>query len=355
MDDSATHPIISVLPSDIPVSTGMPDVVPTKRDTAADRPITADRATAAGEASERAKKQSSRPNEPMIVFAYACLRRELESLVAHKPSPNAAASPEEVHQSRIAMRRMRVALRLFRRMLPHKAKHFRKELRSFARALGDVRDLDVHADNFRAYTQALGAENVAELGGYELHLRRERVEARDRLSAVFGDEGYGTLLASLASFIEDEPRAGALRRWRSFKVSDGVDKYLKKSLKRVRKLGRKVGKEAHSSDLHRLRIRAKRLRYEIEFFAEAYPSLKRAAREAKALQELLGEHQDACAAIERLRAYARALRKHGATPMPPALTRLVASEKEKANVVRERFGAAWSRFERSVAHGRLAA
>jgi CHAD domain-containing protein len=339
MDDSATHPILSVLPSDIPVSAGTPGSAP------------ADVAAAPQQDPRDAKK--SRPSEPMIVFAYACLRRELASLVAHKPSQGATPSPEEVHQSRIAMRRMRVALRLFRRMLPRHAKEFSKDLRSFARALGDVRDLDVHADNFRSYTQALGAENTAELSGYELHLRRERAEARTNLAEVFADDGYGSLLASIAAFLDGAPSAGATRRWRSFKVSDGVDKYLKRSLKRVRKLGRKVGAEAHASDLHRLRIRAKRLRYEIEFFAEAYPSLKRAAREAKALQELLGEHQDACAAIERLRAYARALRKHGGTPMPPALTRLVASEKNKSRDVRQRFAAEWARFERSVAHGPL--
>jgi CHAD domain-containing protein len=337
MDDSATHPIISVLPSDVPVSAGTPESASVA---AEDAPST---------------KKSSRPSQPMIVFAYACLRRELASLLTHKPSQNAIPTPEEVHQSRIAMRRMRVALRLFRRMLPRRAKEFRKDLRSFARALGEVRDLDVHADHFRAYTQALGPDNSAELSGYELHLRRERAEARNRLGETFADDGYGTLLASIAALLEGAPGVGAMRRWRSFKVSDGVDKYLKKSLKRVRKLGRKVGAEAHASDLHRLRIRAKRLRYEIEFFAEAYPSLKRAAREAKALQELLGEHQDACAAIERLRAYARALRKHGGTPMPPALTRFVASEKNRVRDVRQRFAAEWTRFERSVASRPLSA
>jgi CHAD domain-containing protein len=342
MDDSATHPIISVLPSDAPVSAGTSDSAPVGAEKAARQEA-------------RDIKKSSRPSEPMIVFAYACLRRELAALVAHKPVAHATPSPEEVHQSRIAMRRMRVALRLFRRMLPRHAKEFRKDLRSFARALGEVRDLDVHADNFRAYTQALGPENSTELSGYELHLRRERAEARNRLNEVFADDSYSSLLSAIGAFLENAPGPGAMRRWRSFKVSDGVDKYLRKSLKRVRKLGRKIGAEAHASELHRLRIRSKRLRYEIEFFAEAYPSLKRAAREAKGLQELLGEHQDACAAIERLRAYARALRKHGGTPMPPALTRLVASEKDKARDARKRFAAEWARFERSVASGPLSA
>ncbi len=221
----------------------------------------------------------------MTVFAYECSRRELKELAARRPVDDKPPSTEDVHRMRIAMRRLRVALRLFRRMLPREAKEFRKGLRAFARALSDTRDLDVHADVFRTYAQAVPAESLGDLGGYELHLRRERTEARAKMIERFSDDRYDELLDP-ASLLEDAPSPGAARRWHSFKVSDGVDKYLKKSVKRVLKLGRKVGDEAHAKDLHRLRIRAKRLRYELEFFALAYKSLDKAALEAKALQDL---------------------------------------------------------------------
>jgi CHAD domain-containing protein len=239
-------------------------------------------------------------------------------------------------------------------MLPRQAKEFRKGLRAFARALGDTRDLDVHADVFRTYAQTVPAESLADLGGYELQLRRERTEARARMVERFSDDRYDELLDSFHDLLEDAPSPGAVRRWRSFKVSDGVDKYLKKSVKRMLKLGRKVGDEAHAKDLHRLRIRAKRLRYELEFFAFAYKSLDKAALEAKALQDLLGEHQDACTASQRLERYARTLRKHAGAPMPAALDRLAQAERQRARDVRQAFPAEWRRFERSVARGRIA-
>jgi len=213
----------------------------------------------------------------------------------------------------------------------------------------------VHADCFKAYAQTVVPERLNELAGYEMHLRRERLEARNHLSEIYSDERYGTLLTSFAAFLEDTPSAGAMRRWRSFKVSDGVDKYLRRSLKRVLKLGRKVSAEAHAKELHRLRIRAKRFRYELEFFVSAYPSLHKAAVEAKALQDLLGAHQDAYTAIERINKYARALRKHGGARMPVALGQLIQSERQKAREARRTFGPEWSRFERSVTRGRLAA
>jgi CHAD domain-containing protein len=306
------------------------------------------------EAGAASEKKRSRPSDPMIVFAYDCLRREFKELASRRPVDSSPPSSDDVHRMRIAMRRLRVALRLFRRMLPREAKEFHKDLRAFARALGETRDLDVHADAFHSYAQTVPAENLTELGGYELHLRRERAEARTRMSEQFSGNGYDELLASFDALLEDAPSAGAERRWRSFKVSDGVDKYLKKSLKRVLKLGRNVGDEAHAKDLHRLRIRAKRLRYEVEFFAFAYKSLDKAALEAKALQDLLGAHQDACTASERLGRYARWLRKHGGGAMPVPLDRLAEAQRQKAREVRQAFPAEWHRFERSVARGRIA-
>src|SRR5262245_50429545 len=139
----------------------------------------------------------------MISFAYACLRRELDSLLAHRPRPGELPPPEDIHQLRIATRRLRTALRLFRHLLPAKqAESLRKELRWFARALGDVRDLDVYAENFRAYAQTLPPEQLPELGGYELHLRRARAEARNELGALVADERYTALLASLEPLLD---------------------------------------------------------------------------------------------------------------------------------------------------------
>jgi CHAD domain-containing protein len=361
MDDSAQsiisslHEVPSVKTLPVSAAESSPPSAPPNTETqpAAPRNSTA---RAAESTAEEAPKETRRirPSDPMIVFAYECLRREFKDLAARRPVDDRPPTTDDVHRMRIAMRRLRVALRLFRRMLPREAKEFRKGLRAFARALSDTRDLDVHADVFRSYAQTVPAESLADLGGYELHLRRERTEARARMVERFSDDRYDELLDSFGALLEDAPSPGAVRRWHTFKVSDGVDKYLKKSLKRVLKLGRKVGDEAHAKDLHRLRIRAKRLRYELEFFACAYKSLDKAALEAKALQDLLGEHQDACTASQRLQRYARSLRKHTRAPMPAALDRLAEAERQRARDVRLAFPAEWRRFERSVARGRIA-
>jgi CHAD domain-containing protein len=334
MDDSAVQPIISSQNDVLPVAAGA------SSDAAPQMPVT---------------EKLLKPRDPMIVFAYDCLRREFEALIARQPASESAPTPEDVHQMRIATRRLRVALRLFRRMLPHEAKAFRGDFSRFARALGEVRDLDVYSDNFRAYAQAVAPENLDELGGYELHLRRERSEARNKLTALFGDERHAQLLQVFGEFLDGAPAPAAVRRWRSFKVADGVDKYLKRSLKRVLKLGRKIGSEARAKDLHRLRIRTKRFRYELEFFVAVYPSLGKVAKATKVLQDLLGVHQDACTATARLETYARSLRKRGSKTMPAGLGTLVGSQQQQAREVRDKFGPEWRTFEHAVARGKLAA
>jgi CHAD domain-containing protein len=245
----------------------------------------------------------------MIALAYRCLQRDYRALLEHRPQRGVAPSTNDVHQIRIATRRLRVALRLFGAMLPPRsAQRLARELRWLARGLSDVRDLDVHNKVLRAHIRAVAVDGNDGLGGYELTLQRERAAARDKLHELFTSKRYEELIESLGKLLDGTPSAGALRRWRKFTIRDGAAKYLRRSRKRVLQLGRKVDEKTGAEELHRLRIRAKRLRYALEFFAEAYPDFVPAARATKELQDVLGEHQDARTARRRVLSYARTLR-----------------------------------------------
>ena len=98
------------------------------------------------------------PDEPFLLLAYATLERELSAFTAARPYQVSAPTPHEIHQLRVGARRLRVALRVFRRLLPSTAaKRLRDDLRWFARALAEVRDLDVYTANFHAYAQRIPA------------------------------------------------------------------------------------------------------------------------------------------------------------------------------------------------------
>src|SRR3970040_1177120 len=72
--------------------------------------------------------RASDKSDPMIVFAYACLRGEFASLLQHRPSPDEVPSPDDIHRMRIAARRLRVALRLFKDILRGEAAQLAEEL-----------------------------------------------------------------------------------------------------------------------------------------------------------------------------------------------------------------------------------
>ena len=285
------------------------------------------------------------PDSPMIALAYRCLRHEYRSLIERQPAHGTPSTPEDVHQSRIATRRLRVALRLFGALLPPRAvARLGKELRWLARALGAVRDLDVHSEALHEHLELAGAAAAQQLGGYELALRRERLAARDTLKDLSATDRYAELMSDLAMLLEDAPSPAALRRWRSFTVRVGAARYLKRTRKYVVKLGHELGSDATPEDLHRLRIRAKRLRYALEFFIEPYPELAAAAKATKALQDVLGAHQDARSARRKMLAYARESRKrHNAAP-PEALAEWRLAQHRQAAQARRELTPAWQRF-----------
>lgn len=296
----------------------------------------------------------SLPDDAFIVFAHAVLQREAAALEANKPQVASSPAPEEIHQLRVAARRLRVALRLFGRMLPSKdATRFKNELRWFARSLGDARDLDVYTETFKTYLQTLPADQRGGLSGYQMYLRRERAEARARAAAAVASPRAAALLADLQLFVAAGPSAGALRRWGSLSVRDAMRQGVRRSVARVRRQGNELTTRARPAQLHGLRIKAKRLRYELEFFADVYPLLKQAAKECKGLQELLGTHQDVYAANARLRRYAALLRKQGEdSGLPPALAELRKNQLGIAREVRSAFRAKWPAFVAAIGAAR---
>ncbi|HUQ50708.1 MAG TPA: CHAD domain-containing protein, partial [Gammaproteobacteria bacterium] len=176
--------------------------------------------------------------DAFISFARATLQREAQALADSRPAGERPPTPDDIHRLRVAARRLRVAFKLFARFLPrHEVARFGADLRWFATSLGDVRDLDVYADNFKAYARTLPAQQRSELSGYELYLRRERAAARERATAAFDSARTAALFADLARFVAEPASSGALRRWRALTTADGSRQTVRRSVGRVRRLG----------------------------------------------------------------------------------------------------------------------
>ncbi|MGZ8607388.1 MAG: CHAD domain-containing protein [Actinomycetota bacterium] len=221
-------------------------------------------------------------------------------LLRHDAGVRLGEDLEDVHQARVASRRLRSDLRTFRDVLdPDWDVTLREELGWLGGELGTVRDLDVQLERLRARVTALPEEDrpVGERLVAGLAARREA--AREHLLAVMRSERYVALLDRLVvaarepAVLPDAASVPALmalgavmeRPWKHLKgVLDGL------------------GDDAADAALHVARIRTKRVRYAAEAVEAVFGKRARAfAGEAAALQGVLGEHQDAVVAQAWLR------------------------------------------------------
>ena len=221
-------------------------------------------------------------------------------LLRHDAGVRLGADPEEVHQARVATRRLRSDLRTFRGVLePGWPEPLREELRWLGGELGAVRDAEVLRDRLRGREALLepGDRHAAEelLG----RLDGRRAAAREHLLASIREPRFDALADALVVAanepgvtpeVAERPAAEVLRS-----TLEGPWKHLRGAIDGI-------VDDPSDEALHVARIRAKRVRYAAEALAPVFGKRARAFEEAAAgLQDVLGEHQDAVVAGAWLR------------------------------------------------------
>lgn len=214
------------------------------------------------------------------VIAHACLkhfRLNEAPLVRDR-------DPDGLHQARVAMRRLRSALSLFRpALVDEDFDRIREELRWFTGQLGEARNLDVMIQTRGTSTSDGGAGDLC----------AAREQAYDGVIAAADSRRFRHLMLDLVRWAETGD-------WRaSRKARRRLPQFA------VKRLDRLWGRVSASGDdpaalgeeeRHRLRIEIKKLRYASEFLAGLFPErsveLKRFTKTLQALQESLGYLND---------------------------------------------------------------
>jgi inorganic triphosphatase YgiF len=223
------------------------------------------------------------PSSGARALLTACMASLLLNLSLVAQSPRV----ELVHQARVALRRVRAALDLFGPVLGKaEAEGLLARLGELSDHLGAARDLDVFLET--------GCERIAESvrTTVRAHVEARRERAYAGLAAELASDAHFLLMLSLLKIAEtggdpdgDESLRGYLAR--------ALDRRFRKLAKASRGLD-SLGEH----DRHRVRIRAKKLRYMIEFFEDVAPAgpFRRMRDTLEALQEALGELNDAVVA-----------------------------------------------------------
>ncbi len=218
------------------------------------------------------------------------------------------ATSEDVHQARVATRRLRSDLKTFDVVLdPVWVRHVRRDLKWLGTALGEMRDLDVLAHLVEGGP-----------GEWRDRLASQRTLAGQGVASVLASDRYLALLDRLHAASREPP---FLTEDHVIEPADAAREVLPAFVRRrwhtLRRQVKKGGSHPSDEQLHRIRIKAKQLRYASEAAAPVIgPRARRTAAAAENLQTVLGEHHDAVAAEAWLRQY-------GGEPTSPAASTVV--------------------------------
>lgn len=248
-------------------------------------------------------------DESMAEAARKTIHFHFQRMLEHEAGTRAGENIEELHDMRVATRRMRAALGVFDDYLDREAwQPFAKLLRRTGRALGKVRDLDVFREKMQRYLDQRADARQTELEPLRAAWETEHGAAREGLLTYFDSEAYARFKVEFGDFLET-PGAGARpvvskegeplrhRVWQVLPI------LLYQGLAEVCAYDDCItGADAPLTRYHQLRIASKRLRYTLEFFKEVlHPEAEMLIARIKTLQDHLGNLQDAVVACEVLR------------------------------------------------------
>ena len=249
-------------------------------------------------------------SSPIAAFV-AIAQSGLAQLQANEAGMLHSDDPEYLHQARVAVRRLRAALRLFAPTLsPRFVRRWSRHWRTLGRVLGQTRDADVFSGStLPELTATLPRRDAARLQRWaRAHADDARAEVRRYLQ---GHRYPARLLAfarelqrlsapsttSLSTTAASKPRPS---RHRLAKAKAGTTNLKRWARQQLRSQAKSLRRHIRSADLHddaarhRVRIEARKLRYSLTFFSNLWPAprIRPYANILAGVQELLGQMND---------------------------------------------------------------
>lgn len=210
---------------------------------------------------------------------------------------------EELHKFRVALRKTRALLKLFEKSLPD-IQYFATEFRWLSAMTGSVRDLDVLLQHARDEVPTSLNVAPATMAPIIHELNNQRNSAHTSLRKVLASVRWKKLVGSWQSFVAND--LSVLQPPPALLVPVRVlaKAILLKNCIALLKNGAALDADTPSSVLHKMRIRGKRTRYLLDTMQPFIRKRSRSALSKKLvrLQDVLGAHQDAVAARDKLRA-----------------------------------------------------
>lgn len=278
------------------------------------------------------------PTDPAAAALTAHLRTQARALMKHDLGVRRDL-PDAVHQMRVSARRYRSSLRTFRPLLAAEEEMLAlsDELAWAADVLGEVRDREVLLARLERHIAELplpSTERAALAHYVEDRLGAEMSAARGTVLDMLAGDRYRALVDRVIVVATEPSLAPAAKA----PAVDVLPKLVEQAAAALRKRAGRLDATSPDTAYHRARIAAKRARYAGELTVPVLGTPAKAyAEAAEAVQEVLGEHQDAAVAGETARRLA-----DGASPsIAFGLGMLAAYERRSAADARAEFAPVW--------------
>jgi CHAD domain-containing protein len=305
------------------------------------------------------------PEQRADAAAVAILERLLEVMRDNLEGTIADTDTEFLHDFRVAVRRSRSVQRELKAVFPPaELAEARIEFRWLQQATGDARDMDVYVlefDDYRAMVPEWMRGDLEPLLGV---LRERRLTARSEMVAALQSERAAALFAEWEGLLdglerlpEDDRSAAA------HPIRQVAAQRITKVYSRMLKMGRAIDRSSPPEDYHQLRKKGKELRYLLELFGLPLFSeevVRPMIRALKALQDVLGRHQDREIQVGTLRSLADEVATLPGGPaalmaMGVLVERLDADQHRARDEFADRFAAFASAEQRAVVKETFAA
>jgi CHAD domain-containing protein len=282
------------------------------------------------------------PGDTLAIAGRKAMRLQLTRLLSREPALRDGGVPDDLRRYRVAIRRLRAAMRTFRGGYDRREiRSLRTALRQLAVSVGRVRDLDVRIADLDRWATERGADAALAVSPLRAAWTDERGRAAAALDQQLHARRHGRLLVSLSGFVDRSPAHRAAPRQAPDTVRDRVASLVWDAYERVRAYGGVV-RSADLPTLHRLRIEAKRLRYSIEFLADVLgPDAPHLVERLVALQDHLGALNDASLTAAAARAFLEARQAELEPGTRAAIAAYLADRERESARLRRSVGRVW--------------
>jgi CHAD domain-containing protein len=284
------------------------------------------------------------------------LKYYFAEMLAHEKGTKLGEDIEELHDMRVATRRMRSAFSVFGGYFRKRSiKNYLKGLRATGKALGRVRDLDVFMEKADRYLETREENTRLGLSPLIDDWAEERETDRKKMIRYLNSPEYQEFVQDFNEFVQT-PGMG-VREARDDNmhlslVQQAAPMLIYTSLASVRAYDVLIP-TANIEQLHALRIEFKKLRYTVEFFRVVLGEESRAVIfDIKALQDHLGDLNDADVACKILGDFLTEWEsKQMSLPLrerknPEPVVEYLAAKHAERHTLMTSFPEAWNHFNR---------